>query len=139
MQKYVQIGRNKLLPQVSLVARSRVAIKDPNSPFENSNNTITYTEKPINNCSVQPVTGKALKDLETQLGMDGMKNYEAYYIWTSTKLIVSVEGTNVLSDQVKLESVTGQELWFTALRALNFPYTGVARYNYLVILQSDLL
>lgn len=136
---YQLIGRNSLLPQVPLTARTRTAVKDINNPFENVNNTITYVERIINECSVQPVGDRAMKDMENQLGMDGMKNYEAYYLYTSDRLIVSVEGTNVLSDQVKLQSVTGQELWFTALRALNFPYTGVARYKYLVILQSDLL
>ena len=49
---YSLIGSNSLLPQVTLSARSRSSVKDPDSPFENDNNTITFTNKTINKCSV---------------------------------------------------------------------------------------
>lgn len=133
---YSLLGNFKNLPQVSLNGRSRVSQKDPDSPFENVGNTITYTPKPLLNCSVQPLTGKALKDYENLIGPEGFKNVEAYYIYTSTKLVVGVEGTGILSDQVELESVTGLNLWFTVLRAFVHNYTGVQRYKYLVILDT---
>lgn len=134
---YSLIGNNTLLPQVSLEARSRTTVKDPDSPFENDGNTISFTPKTITECSVQPITGKALKDYEQQLSEAGMKSYESYFLWTSDKLVVGIDGSGIMSDQVKLESVTGLSLWFTVLRALSFPYTGVSRYQYLVILEPN--
>ena len=134
---YSLIGSNSLLPQVTLNARSRSSAKDPNSPFENDNNTITFTNKVINKCSVQPLTGDAVKKFESQLSEAGLKSYESYYLWTSDPLIVGVDGTGILSDQVQLNSVTGRQLWFTVLRALSFPYTGVSRYQYLIILEPS--
>lgn len=134
---YTLIGNNSLLPQVSLSARSRTSVKDPNSPFENDNNTITYTHKTITGCSVQPLTGDAVKKFESQLSEAGLKSYESYYLWTSDKLVVGIDGTGILSDQVLIDSVTGQQLWFTVLRALSFPYTGVSRYQYLIILEPS--
>lgn len=133
---YQLIGNNNLLPQVTLNARSRTTIKDPNSPFENDGNTLSYTSKTIEKCSVQAITGKAMKDYENLLGTDGLKNVESYYIYSSTKFIVGVEGTGIMSDQVQLDSVTGLSLWFTVLRMLSHPYTGVTRYKYLVILDT---
>lgn len=134
---YTLIGNNSLLPQAQLSARSRVSAKDVNSPFENDNNTITFTTKTINKCSVQPLTGDAVKKFESQLSEAGLKSYESYYLWTSNKLVVGIDGTGILSDQVLIDSVTGQQLWFTVLRALSFPYTGVARYQYLIILEPS--
>jgi hypothetical protein len=134
---YSLIGSNSLLPQVTLNARSRTSAKDNNSPFENDNNTITFTSKTINKCSVQPLTGDAVKKFESQLSEAGLKSYESYYLWTSDPLIVGIDGTGIMSDQVKLNSVTGRQLWFTVLRALSFPYTGVPRYQYLVILEPS--
>jgi hypothetical protein len=134
---YTLIGNNSLLPQAQLSARSRVSVKDPLSPFENDNNTITFTTKTINKCSVQPLTGDAVKKFESQLSEAGLKSYESYYLWTSDKLVVGIDGTGILSDQVLIDSVTGQQLWFTVLRALSFPYTGVARYQYLIILEPS--
>lgn len=134
---YSLIGSNSLLPQVTLNARSRTSAKDNNSPFENDNNTITFTSKTINKCSVQPLTGDAVKKFESQLSEAGLKSYESYYLWTSDPLIVGIDGTGIMSDQVKLNSVTGRQLWFTVLRALSFPYTGISRYQYLVILEPS--
>lgn len=134
---YTLIGNNSLLPQAQLSARSRVSVKDVNSPFENDNNTITFTTKTISGCSVQPLTGDAVKKFESQLSEAGLKSYESYYLWTSDKLVVGIEGTGILSDQVLIDSVTGQQLWFTVLRALSFPYTGVSRYQYLIILEPS--
>jgi hypothetical protein len=134
---YTLIGNNSLLPQVSLSARSRVSVKDVNSPFENDNNTIVVTPKTISGCSVQPLTGDAVKKFESQLSEAGLKSYESYYLWTSDKLVVGIDGTGILSDQVLIDSVTGQQLWFTVLRALSFPYTGVSRYQYLIILEPS--
>jgi hypothetical protein len=51
--------------------------------------------------------------------------------------IVGIDGTGIMSDQVQLNSVTGRQLWFTVLRALSFPYTGVSRYQYLIILEPS--
>lgn len=134
---YALIRSNSLLPQVTLNARSRSSAKDPDSPFENDNNTITFTNKTINKCSVQPLTGDAVKKFESQLSEAGLKSYESYYLWTSNPLIVGVDGTGILSDQVQLNSVTGRQLWFTVLRALSFPYTDVSRYQYLIILEPS--
>ena len=134
---YSLIGSNSLLPQVALNARSRSSVKNPDSPFENDNNTITLTSKTINKCSVQPLTGDAVKKFESQLSEAGLKSYESYYLWTSDPLIVGIDGTGIMSDQVQLNSVTGRQLWFTVLRALSFPYTGVTRYQYLVILEPS--
>ena len=134
---YSLIGSNSLLPQVTLNARSRSSVKNPDSPFENDNNTITFTSKTINKCSVQPLTGDAVKKFESQLSEAGLKSYESYYLWTSDPLIVGIDGTGIMSDQVKLSSVTGRQLWFTVLRALSFPYTGISRYQYLVILEPS--
>ena len=134
---YSLIGSNSLLPQVTLSARSRSSVKDANSPFENDNNTITFTSKTVNKCSVQPLTGDAVKKFESQLSEAGLKSYESYYLWTSDSLIVGIDGTGIMSDQVQLNSVTGRQLWFTVLRALSFPYTGVPRYQYLVILEPS--
>lgn len=134
---YTLIGNNSLLPQVQLSARSRTSVKDPNSPFENDNNTIVVTPKTIAGCSVQPLTGDAVKKFESQLSEAGLKSYESYYLWTSDKLVVGIDGTGILSDQVLIDSVTGQQLWFTVLRALSFPYTGVSRYQYLIILEPS--
>lgn len=133
------IGKNQLLPQVTLDARTRTTTKDVNSPFENDNNTITFTDKTINECSVQPLTGDDLKKFESQLSEAGLKSYESYYLWTSDKLVVGIDGTDILSDQVLIDSVTGLQLWFTVLRALSFPYTGVTRYQYLIILEPSAL
>jgi len=136
MRGYKLLGNFADLPQVSLNGRSRVSVKDPNNPFENVGNVINYSPKVLDDCSVQPVSGRSLKDYENLIGPEGFKNIEAYYLYTSTKLIVGVEGTGILSDQVQLESVTGLTLWFTTLRAFSHNYTGVARYKYLVILDT---
>lgn len=133
---YQLIGQNQLLPQTTLNARSRQTSKDPNSPFENYGNLIAYTNKVLTGCSVQPVSSRAYKDYEQLLGVDGLKNVEVYHLFTSDKLIVGVEGTGILSDQVKIDSVTGLQLWFTVLRMLSHPYTGVSRYKYLVVLDT---
>lgn len=134
---YQLISNNTLLPQITLSARSRLSTKSTNSPFENDNNTITFTSKTINKCSVQPLTGDAVKKFESQLSEAGLKSYESYYLWTSDPLIVGIDGTGIMSDQVQLNSVTGRQLWFTVLRALSFPYTGVSRYQYLIILEPS--
>jgi hypothetical protein len=87
---YSLIGSNSLLPQVTLSARSRSSAKDPDSPFENDNNTITFTNKTINKCSVQPLTGDAVKKFESQLSEAGLKSYESYYLWTSDPLLLAL-------------------------------------------------
>ena len=134
---YSLIGKNSLLSQVTLSARSRVSEKDPLSPFENDNNIITYANKTITKCSVQPLTGDAVRKFESQLSEAGLKSYESYFLWTSDPLIVGIDGTGILSDQVQINSVTGRQLWFTVLRALSFPYTGIGRYQYLIILEPS--
>lgn len=136
---YTLLGNFQNLPQVTLSARSRQSGKNPDSPFENDGNIIVYTPKTITRCSVQPITGKALKDYENILGTEGLKNNELYHLFTADKLIVGVEGTGVMSDQVQLDSVTGLQLWFTTLRVLHHSYTGVARYKYLVVLDTTQL
>lgn len=136
---YTLLGNFQNLPQVTLEARNRQTGKDPSSPFENDGNVIVYTPKTINKCSVQNISGKALRDYEQILGPDGLKNSELYHLFTADKLLVGVDGTGIMSDQVKLESVTGLQLWFTVLRALHHNYTGVSRYKYLVVLDSTQL
>lgn len=136
---YTLLGNFQNLPQVTLEARSRSTSPDPNSPFENDGNIIVYTSKTITKCSVQPLTSSAAKNYEQSLGIEGLKNNEAYHLFCADKLIVGIEGTGIQSDQVLLDSVTGLQLWFTVIRSLNHPYTGVARYKYLVVLNTNQL
>ena len=133
---YQLLSNNILLPQVTLDVRSRTSEKSSNSPFENDGNVISYTSKTIEYCSVQPISSTALKSYENILGPEGMKNSEVYHLYTSDKLVVGIQGSGILSDQVQLDSVTGLSLWFTVLRMLSHPYTGVPRYKYLVILDT---
>jgi len=136
MKTYRLLGNFKDIPQVTLNGRSRISHKDPDSPFENVGNEIVYSAKSLKNCNIQPLSGRSLRDYENLIGPEGFKNVEAYYLYTSTKLVVGVEGTGILSDQVELESVTGLNLWFTVLRAFVHNYTSVQRYKYLVILDT---
>lgn len=136
---YTLLGNFQNLPQVTLNARSRQTVPDPASPFENDENVISFIPKTINKCSVQPISGKALKDYEQILGPEGLKDNEVYHLFTSDKLVIGLNGTGIMSDQVQIESVTGLPLWFTALRALHHSYTGVTRYKYLVVLDTTQL
>ena len=99
-----------LLESASLTGRRKVFVKDVNSPFENSG-TYQYTSFTITNSSVQPLSNNT-----QQLLPEGIREYEAYTIYTATPMKSSEEATTELADQVQLNGLQGLD-WFTVIKS----------------------
>lgn len=134
MAGYKLIGKNKLIPRKTFQGRHRQFSKsDPSSPFENKEVEVVYTDFEVLECVVQPIEGKANKDLTDQLTSEGGREYDSYTVYSSTPLLGLVEGTSILSDQILLPDSRGGMSWFTVLKTDPYPTSGVARYRAYVV------
>ena len=107
-----------LLDSQVLSGRRKVFVKDTSTtnPFENKG-SYSYQTFTIENCSVQPLTDK-----NQMLLTEGIREYEAYTIFTTTALRSAQEKSNDLADQVELDGLFGLS-WFTVLRSKKYGMT----------------
>ena len=73
-----------LLDSMTLQGRRKTFVQDPNSTFKNKG-TYQYTTFNIENASVQPLTDK-----NQLLLAEGIREYEAYTVFTSTLLKLAI-------------------------------------------------
>ena len=99
----------KFLDPVILTGRRKVFTASGTSVFSNSG-SFSYETFNVENVSVQPVA----KDTQI-LQADGIREYEAYFVYTSTPLKSSEEATLELADQIQIDGVYGLD-WFTVVR-----------------------
>lgn len=136
---YKLIGKNKLIPQKTLTGRHVSSVKkdiiigDMSSPFTNKETEYVFEEFEVLECSVQPIMGKAYRDYALTLLPEGFKDYESYYVFSTTPLLDAQEGTNNLPDQIKLKNNRFQEEWFTVIKTDRFSTTDIERYQCFVI------
>lgn len=131
---YKLIGRNRLIPRPTYPGRKRQYVKvDIDDPFENGGLAFEYTLFQVLECSVQPMTGKAARDYTTQLMPEGAKEYDAYTVYSSTRLVGAEEGSTSLADQIQLPDSRGDLTWFTVLKCDSYPSTGVERFRSFVV------
>jgi len=117
----------KLLDPVTLIGRRKTFVQDTGSVFSNAG-TYAYESFTLENVSVQP----ASKDTQI-LQADGIREYEAYNVFTSTPLKSSEEETTDLADQVQIDGVYGLN-WFTDVRVKKYTITSNgSQYQALVI------
>ena len=105
-----------LLDSMVLQGQRKTFVQDPNSTFKNKG-TYQYTPFSVENASVQPLTDK-----NQLLLAEGIREYEAYTIFTSTLLKSAEETTVELADQVLINGLFG-ESWFTVLRSKKYSIT----------------
>ena len=99
----------KFLDPVILTGRRKVFTASGTSVFSNSG-SFSYEIFNVENASVQPVA----KDTQI-LQADGIREYEEYFVYTSTPLKSSEEATLELADQIQIDGVYGLG-WFTVVR-----------------------
>ena len=87
----------KFLDPVILTGRRKVFTASGTSVFSNSG-SFSYETFNVENASVQPVA----KDTQI-LQADGIREYEAYFVYTSTPLKSSEEATLELADQIQID------------------------------------
>lgn len=134
MAGYKLIGKNRLIPRKTFQGRHRQFSKPgPDSPFENKDIEVVHTSFDVLDCVVQPIAGKASKDLSDQLTSEGGREYDSYTVYSSTPLMGLVEGTSLLSDQILLPDTRGGMSWFTVIKTDPHPTSGVSRYKAYVV------
>jgi len=127
-------SRNKLIPRIPVQGRKREWKKtDPENPYENGSVAVEYTPFVAEECSIQPIRGKAIRDQNNQLMVGGEEDYDSYTVYSETKLFRAREGTEDLSDQLLLPTSGGEDAWFTVMKADTFVSSGVNRYRYYLI------
>ncbi|QYC52522.1 hypothetical protein [Salmonella phage SSBI34] len=134
-RKYLLLSnRNRLIPRIEVTCRRRSAVKtDPDNPFENGSLMMQYEEFIAVECTVQPMRGKAARDQNNQLQVEGEVDYDSYTVYSETILHRAREGTNDYSDQMLLPDSVGENTWFTVMKADRFVSSGVPRYRYYLI------
>jgi hypothetical protein len=89
-------------------ARHREFIKNSGDIFENGYSSyVVYEAFTIQACSLQPETGYTLNTIP-----EGYRTKGVYSFWTTTPVRTLEQGTDQLSDQIK---INGQ--WFSILRS----------------------
>ena len=135
---YRLIGRNKLIPRKTFIGRHRTFSQpDPDNPFENQEIAIQYEEFDVLECVVQPLTGRAAKDYSSQINPEGDRQYEAFTVYSSTKLYSPDEGTYAMADQIQLPDIRGDLKWFTVLKCDAYVTSGGGRYRFFVVEEPE--
>lgn len=105
-----------LLDAASLQGRRKTFTSDPSSVFDNDG-TYSYTTFDVENSSVQP-----LSDRNQLLLEEGIREYEAYTVYTTTPLKTVQEATQELADQIYIDGLAGYN-WYTVLKARKYSIT----------------
>lgn len=132
---YKLIGKNRLIPRVDIQGRRRVYVKSESSDsnFDNEDLEISILDFIIQDCSVQPTTGRSVRDYTMKLQMEGMLDHDSYMVYSGTMLQDSKQGTGILPDQILLSDNNGVERWFTVLKSDKYITSGVERYQSFVV------
>lgn len=127
-------GRNKLIPRIEVEGRHRKWGKsDPDNPFENGGVDVEYESFTATECTVQPMSGKALRDLNNKLTLAGEEDYDSFTVYSETPLFGANEGTKGLSDQLYLPTSRGTKEWFTVIKSDVYVSSGAPRYRHYLI------
>lgn len=117
---YTLIGKNTLIPRITCKARRRKMEKaeDSDSPFLNDDLQVVFEEFELEDCVVQPMTGRTARDFTTKMFPEGGAEYEAFTIYYSGKMLVGPrEGSLENADQVLLKDMFGEDAWFTVIKS----------------------
>lgn len=134
MAGYKLIGKNKLIPRVTMKGRHRQFKKtDLDNPFENGGLDIEYVEFDVPECVVQPISGKAVRDYTSQLVPEGGRQYDSFTVYSSVMLKGPVEGSDNMADQILLMNSRGEMEWFTVIKSDLYQTTGVSRFRAYVV------
>lgn len=135
---YQLIGRNTLIPRKTFTGRHRRYVKnDPNNPFENADIDIQHEEFDVLECVIQPVSGRAVRDYNLQSLPEGYRDYDSFYVYSSTILYAGKEGTNELPDQILIPNQRGVQKWYTVIKSDDHKTTDVNRYKAFVVLLPE--
>lgn len=127
-------SRNRLIPRIEVKGRRRVAVKtDPDDPFLNGSLEMQYEEFTAVECSIQPMRGKAARDQNNQLQVEGETDYDSYTVYSETVLRRAQEGTDQYSDQLLLPNSIGEDTWFTVMKVDRYVSSGTNRFRYYLI------
>lgn len=105
-----------LLDAANLQGRRKTFTSNPDSVFDNDG-TYSYTTFDVENSSVQP-----LSDRNQLLLEEGIREYEAYTVYTTTPLKTVQEATQELADQIYIDGLAGYN-WYTVLKARKYSIT----------------
>lgn len=134
---YKLIGKNRLIPRKTFKGRHRVYNKTVGGPFANGGLELEYEEFDVLDCVVQPLTGRAAKDYSSQINPEGDRQYEAFTVYSSTKLYSPDEGTYAMADQIQLPDIRGDLKWFTVLKCDAYVTSGGGRYRFFVVEEPE--
>lgn len=134
---YKLIGKNRLIPRKTFKGRHRVYNKTVGGPFANEGLEFEYEEFDVLECVVQPLTGRAAKDCSSQINPEGDRQYEAFTVYSSTKLYSPDEGTYAMADQIQLPDIRGDLKWFTVLKCDAYVTSGGGRYRFFVVEEPE--
>ncbi|EFE8349810.1 hypothetical protein O8H85_002903 [Escherichia coli O157] len=134
---YKLIGKNRLIPRKTFKGRHRVYNKTVGGPFVNEGLELEYEEFDVLECVVQPLTGRAAKDYSSQINPEGDRQYEAFTVYSSTKLYSPDEGTYAMADQIQLPDIRGDLKWFTVLKCDAYVTSGGGRYRFFVVEEPE--
>lgn len=134
---YKLIGKNRLIPRKTFKGRHRVYNKTVGGHFANEGLELEYEEFDVLECVVQPLTGRAAKDYSSQINPEGDRQYEAFTVYSSTKLCSPDEGTYAMADQIQLPDIRGDLKWFTVLKCDAYVTSGGGRYRFFVVEEPE--
>lgn len=135
---YQLIGNNTLIPRKTFTGRHRTVVKnDPDSPFINTTVDIEHEEFDVLECVIQPVSGRAVRDYNLQSLPEGYRDYDSFYVYSSTLLYAGKEGTDELSDQILIPNQRGVQKWYTVIKSDEHKTTNVERYKAFVVLMPE--
>lgn len=134
---YKLIGKNRLIPRKTFKGRHRVYNRTVGGPFANEGLELEYEEFDVLECVVQPLTGRAAKDYSSQINPEGDRQYEAFTVYSSTKLFSPDEGTYAMADQIQLPDIHGHLKWFTVLKCDAYVTSGGGRYRSFVVEEPE--
>lgn len=125
------LRRNKSgIPRVTLQARRRVKTLNPDGYAT----TTTNTSFDLLQCTVQPASGDDLLVVP-----EGLRDKEAFNIFTQTNANPAVEGTNSPGDQVFLTTrYASDEGWFTVVKRKAWQNGVINHYHLIVIKENEI-
>lgn len=132
---YKLIGKNTLIPRKDIQGRKRSYSKSPTSTsvFANTDQEIIELDFIVKDCSVQPTTGRSLRDYTMKLQNEGLRDHDSYIVYSGVMLQDSKEGTGILPDQLFLPDANGIDVWFTVLKTDRYVTSGVERFQSFVV------
>lgn len=132
---YKLIGKNTLIPKIDVPGKKRSYVKDVNSTSVYSNTGLVIHEEDfiVTGCSIQPPTGRSLRDYTLKLGNEGYKDHDSYLVFCDIRLKDSLQGTGLLPDQVFLPDLHGLNKWFTVMKTDWYVSSQVERYQCFVV------